>query len=171
MTPRIAVGGLMFEENEKWSFSLHEGVIVGMRVKDNGVLRIRHFERNALSFPIDHDNCMEAARRLLGVLPSQVSEREIFQTPTGPYGAGTFAGKNDVQRIWYCNRAPGLIIGAYSCPKEFVGDALYHLVCKEAAHLVATAVFDRPSWGGDDPLTRVLMDDLERAERDRSSAK
>jgi hypothetical protein len=167
MTPRIAVGGLMFEENARWSLSLHEGIIVGMRVKDSGILRIRQVERNLLSFQLDNENCLKAACHLLCVKPCQVSEREIHQTPCGPFGAGTFVGKSDVQRVWYTTRPSGLIVGIYSCPTEFAGDALYHMICSECAHLLATAIYDRPSWGADDPLTRILIEGIEAFERAR----
>jgi hypothetical protein len=106
---------------------------------------------------------------MLNVPDDPISYVDAQDTPCGPYGAATFTSPHTVRRVWYCNRPPGLIVGAYGCPAEFASDVLYALICRESAHMMASAIFDRPSWGGDDPLTRVLMDGLEAAERDRGS--
>jgi hypothetical protein len=162
---RIAVGGLMLEKNEKWNFDVQLDVIVGRRYNDTGVLCIRHVERNTLPGPLNHEYCLEMARQMLSVPAGPATDVEAMMTPCGPYGAATFAATDDVRRVWYCNRPPGLIVGVYTCALEFARDALYTFIRGECAHLVATAVFDRPSWGGDDPLTRVLIDGLEGLER------
>ena len=52
---------------------------------------------------------------------------------------------------------------------QFANDALYAIIRGECRRIMAGAIFDRPSWGGDDPLTRVLIDGLEGAERARRS--
>ena len=62
-----------------------------------------------------------------------------------------------------------MIFGVYTCPIEFARDALYGVIRGECGHMIALAVFDRPSWGAEDePLTRVLIEGLERVERERS---
>ena len=40
---------------------------------------------------------------------------------------------------------------------------------RDAADQVPGAIFDRPSWGGDDPLTRILIDGLAGLDRERRS--
>jgi hypothetical protein len=169
---RIAVGGLMLEENEKWTFDVQLGVIVGRRHNDIGVLCMRHAARNTLPGPLTHDYCLETARQMLSVPDGPVADVDAMVTPCGPFGAATFASADDVRRVWYCNRPPGMIVGVYTCPLQFARDRLYVFIRGECAHLVGTAVFDRPSWGGDDPLTSVLIDGLEGFERqDRDDQK
>jgi hypothetical protein len=92
-------------------------------------------------------------------LPSAgVEQVEFHQGPDGPHGAATFVDPRHTRRVFYCLRPPGLIVGVYSCATEFARDAMRTLARRESQHLVWTAVFDRPSWGGSDPLTRVLID-------------
>ena len=158
---RIAVGGLMLEQKDRWAFSVEQGIIVGRRQDDDvGLLCLRHCERNTLPEPLTHERCLTAARLMLNVADGPVSDLKAQQSLCGPYGAATFITADDVSRIWYCNRPPGLIVGVYRCPTEFAGDALHALIQRQCAELVAKAIFDRPSWGGDDPLTRVLIDGL-----------
>jgi hypothetical protein len=165
---RIAVGGLMLEENEKWTFEAVQDVIIGRRQNDEGaVLCIRHVASNTLAGPLNHEFCLAAARQLLSVPEGPASDVDAMVTPCGPYGAATFTGPRDLHRVWYCNRAPGMIVGVYTCPLERARDALYLFIRSECAHLIGSAVFDRPSWGGDDPLTRILVDGLEGLERER----
>ena len=168
MNNRIVVGGLMLEEHEKWSFSCHHDIIVGMRVDDVGVRRIRYVPRNVISGQLDHENCRETARMLLVVPAGEVSEIEMRDTPSGPFGAATYAGRNDVQRVWYCTRPSGFIAGVYICPADVAGDATHKMICRECARIMAMAIFDRTAWGADDPLTLALMEGLEQAERERS---
>jgi hypothetical protein len=172
MVPRIAVGGLMLvEQHAGWAFSAPLGVIVGRRAGDDaGVLCIQHCWRDTLAGPLTHAYCLETARRMLSVPDDPVEHVESHPTPCGPYGAATFVGPTVVRRVWYCNRPPGLIVGVYSCPAGAAGDGLSALVRRECEHLMATAVFDRPSWGGDDPLTRVLTDGARRERRDGETA-
>ena len=160
MVPRIAVGGLMLVElHTAWTYSAPLGVIVGRREGDDaGVLCIRHRPRNALSGPLTPEYCLETARRMLSVPNDPIEYVESREGVCGPNGAATFVGPTAVRRVWYCNRPPGLIAGVYTCHAEFARDALRALVCRECAYTVETAIFDRPSWGGDDPLTRILMD-------------
>ena len=164
-TARFAVGGLMLETNERWTFDVQLGVIVGRRHNDSGVLCIRHIERNLLPGALHHADCLETARQMLSVPDGPVADVDALATPCGPYGAATFAGTDDIRRVWYCNRPPGMIVGVYTCPLQLARDDLYRFIRGECAHFLATAVFDRPSWGGDDPLTRVLIDGLEGLER------
>jgi len=165
---RIAVGGLLLEENGKWTFEGLQDVIVGRRHNDDGgVLCIRHVASNTLPGPLNHEFCLDIARQLLNVPKGPASDVDAMVTPCGPYGAATFASAEDVRRVWYCNRPPGMIVGVYTCPLERARDVLYPFIRSECAHLIASAVFDRPSWGGDDPLTRVLIDGLEGLEGER----
>jgi hypothetical protein len=162
---RIAVGGLMLGQNEKWTFDVQRGVIVGRRHNDDvGLLCIRHCARNTLPGPLTPEYCLEMARQMLNVPDDPVEHVEFHETPCGPYGGATFLGARDVRRVWYCNRPPGLIVGLYSCPAELARDALHALSRRECERMVANAIFDRPSWGGDDPLTRILIDGPARAD-------
>ena len=165
MVARIAVGGLMLEQNDRWTFDVQLGIIVGRRYNDVGVLCIGWVERNTLPGSLTHEYCLAEARRLLSVPDDPVDGIDALDTPCGPYGGATFTGDEFVRRVWYCNRPPGMIVGVYSCPAERVRDPLYALARGECAHIIASAIFDRPSWGGDDPLTRVLLDGLQDAER------
>jgi len=157
---RIAIGGLMLEQQDDWSFDVQLGLIVGRRRGDDlGLLCIRHCARNTLRGPLTHEYCLEMARQMLNVPNDPVENVEVCETPCGPYGGATFVGARDVRRVWYCNRPAGFIVGLYSCPAELARSAMHNLSRRESERMVANAVFDRPSWGGDDPLTRVLIDD------------
>ena len=127
---------------------------------------LRHCERNTLPGPLTHESCLETARQMLNVPDDPIADRNTQESPCGPFGAATFVGTRDVRRVWYCNRPPGLIVGVYSCAAELARDALHTFILRECSHMVAKAIFDRPSWGGDDPLTRVLVDGLDGAERE-----
>jgi hypothetical protein len=167
---RIAVGGLMLEQLEKWRFDFQGGIIVGRRQGDDvGLLCIRHVASNLLPGPITHAYCLEVARQVLKVPNDPVEYFDALETPSGPYGAATFVGAADVRRVWYSKRPPGMIVGAYSCPARFAGDAVYRITCAECRRIMSGAIFDRPSWGGDDPLTRILIDGLEGPEPDRGA--
>ena len=156
---RIAVGGLMLEQLEKWNFEFQGGIIICRRYDDNvGLLCIRHVASNLMPGPLTHDYCLELARLMLNVPADPVAYFDALETPCGPYGAATFVGAAGVRRVWYCNRPPGMIVGVYSCPTQFAGDALYAIICGQCRRIMAGAIFDRPSWGGDDPLTRILLD-------------
>jgi hypothetical protein len=165
---RIAVGGLMLEQVEKWHFDFQGGIIVGRRDGDDvGLLCIRHVASNLLHGPLTHAYCLEVARQMLNVPDDPVEYFDALETPCGPYGAATFAGAADARRVWYCKRPPGMIVGVYSCPAQFAGDRVHSIICGECRRIMSGAIFDRPSWGGDDPLTRILIDGLEGAERER----
>jgi hypothetical protein len=159
---RIAVGGLMFEENQEWTLDVQAGgsIIVGRRLGDDvGLLCVRYCAADTLRGPLTHEYCLEVARVMLNVPGGdRVEQIELHEGPSGPHGAATFLGGRDVRRVFYCNRPAGLIVGVYSCPAEFARDALRNLARRESEHLLSTAVFDRPSWGGADPLTRILTD-------------
>ena len=165
---RIAVGGLMLEQIENWNFDFQGGFIIGRRLRDEaGMLCIRHVASDLVPGPLTHANCLDVARRMLNVPDDPIAYFDTLETPCGPYGAATFCGAADTRRVWYCNRPPGLIVGVYSCSAQLAGDALYRIIAGECRRIMAGAIFDRPSWGGDDPLTRVLVDGLESAERAR----
>jgi len=160
--PRIAVGGLMLGHDERWTFIVEaDGFIVGRRFGVDGSLRIRHAASNTLSGPLTHEYCLETARRMLNVPNDPIDGLDAVETPTGPYGAATFVGAADVRRVWYCKRAPGLIVGVHTYPAELSRSREYNRIRGECRRIMSRAIFDRPSWGGDDPLTRILMDDPE----------
>jgi hypothetical protein len=162
---RIAVGGLMLEQLENWNFDLQGGIITGRRYDDDvGLLCIRHVASNLLSEPLSPTYCLEVARQMLNVPDDPVTYFDSLKTPCGPYGAATFVGAADARRVWFCNRPPGMIAGLYSCPAQLAGDTLYRLISAECRRIMAGAIFDRPSWGGDDPLTRVLLEGLKSAD-------
>src|SRR5688500_1579691 len=167
--PRIAVGGLMLGHDERWTFIVEaDGFIVGRRFGVDGSLRIRHAASNTLSGRLTHEYCLETARRMLNVPDGPIDGLDALESPTGPYGAATFVGAADVRRVWYCSRAPGLIVGVHICPNELARAPVYNLIRGECRRIMAGAVFDRPSWGGDDPLTRVLVEEPDAAADEES---
>ena len=165
---RIAIGGLMLGRDERWTFSVHaDGEIVGRRYNDVGALRIRCALRNTLPARLTHESCFATACRMLKVPDHPVDGVSALETPTGPYGVATIIDGVQAHRVWYCNRAPGMIVGVYTCPATSAGDNLYSTIRSECRRFMAGAIFDRPAWGGNDPLTRVLLDDPnEISERD-----
>jgi len=165
---RIAIGGLMLGQDERWTFSVQaDGQIVGRRCNDVGALRIRHVERNTLPERLSHDYCFATACGMLNVPDHPVDSVSALETPTGPYGVATIIDGAHAHRVWYCNRAPGMIVGVYTCPAESAGDNMHSTIRSECRRFMAGTIFDRPAWGGDDPLTRALLDDPdETAERD-----
>src|SRR5688572_15330701 len=161
---RVAGGVVLPEHNARWTFVVQGGdVIVGRRDDAEGVLRIRHAASNTLSGPLTHEYCLETARRMLNVPNDPIDGLDAVETPTGPYGAATFVGAADVRRVWYCKRAPGLIVGVHTYPAELSRSREYNRIRGECRRIMSRAIFDRPSWGGDDPLTRILIDDPDAA--------
>src|SRR5688572_12251972 len=166
---RVAGGVVLPEHNARWTFVVQGGgVIVGRREDAEGVLCIRHAASNTLSGPLTHEYCLETARRMLNVPDGPIDGLDALESPTGPYGAATFVGAADVRRVWYCSRAPGLIVGVHICPNELARAPVYNLIRGECRRIMAGAVFDRPSWGGDDPLTRVLIEEPDAAADEES---
>jgi hypothetical protein len=145
----------MLEDVEGWKFVVEDGVIVGRCRDEPGILRITSIWSNRLPHPVTHHECLMRAAALAGVVDPQPSDWQTSGAVTGPYGSAYFDRGADRVYVWYCCRAPGLIVGAYVCPID---------VCRQTIGLrvqchimITTAVFDRRVWGGDDPLTKLLI--------------
>jgi hypothetical protein len=119
---------------------------------------------NLLPMPITHEHCLKLAEERVGTAEGGVFDRRMMQSVSGPYGAASFRRGKDLICVWYCNRPAGLIFGAYACPAALAKTPEYNFTRVQCARMIATAVFDRPAWGGDDELTKCLIDDLARDE-------
>jgi hypothetical protein len=162
MPKRTPIGGLLLEAVEGWRFSVREGTIAGRRGNDPGLLRLTTRPTNVLPKPITHEWCIQVAARFARVYEPALHSQQTIANVTGPFGWGGGRWGKDYVCAWYCNRPPGLIIGVYAFPAGQLDKLAQNRALDEAAHIVASAVFNRPSWGGtDEPLTRYLIDQLE----------
>jgi len=170
MSKRTPIGGLLLETVEGWRFSLRDGTIAGQRGEQPGVLRLTTQAANLRPNPITHEWCMQVAAKFARVLEPVFRSQQSIASVTGPSGWGSGRWDKDHLCVWYCNRPPGLILGVYAVPLAHVTEPEQRYALEEAAHIVASAVFDRPSWGADDePLTRILIDQLEADWRQHAS--
>ena len=162
MPKRTPIGGLLLEAVGGWKFSLRDGTIAGRRGHEPGVLRLTTHAANLLPNPITHEWCMQLAARFARVLEPVLHSQQTIANATGPSGWGRGRFGKDYICAWYCNRPPGLILGVYAFPAIHLDKPEQKYALDQAAHIVASAVFDRPSWGCDEePLTRFLIDQLE----------
>lgn len=157
MPSRISIGGLLLDTVEGWSFSLRDGVIAGRRGKEPGVLRIMSIMMNELEQPVTHEQCLNIATKWIDVSDEKATHVHAIESATGPVGSATFHRLKDQIVVWYCTRPAGLIIGAYACPATLTATAEYRFIRAQCARMIASAVFDRISWGGDDELTRMQL--------------
>lgn len=170
MASRTPIGGLLLEDIEEWSFHVQpDGGIAGQRRGDDGVLRIFVTPAEQLKPPVSHEQCLAIARTSADVADAAAFGRQMMDSVSGPFGSARFLrrrddGSNDLVRIWYCNRPPGLIMGIYACSFEASRGPWYGLIGAQCAHMIGSAVFNRPAWGGDDELTRVLLTNLKDEE-------
>ena len=162
MSSRTSIGGMLLESVEGWSFSVRDGAVAGRRRREPGLLRIMSVAPNLLPQPLSHERCFELIEERVGAAEGTVSDRRMMQSVTGPFGSARYRRGKDVICVWYCNRPAGLIIGAYACPADLAKTPEYNLARAQCARMIATAVFDRPSWGGEDELTKCLIDQLEK---------
>ena len=96
---------------------------------------------------------------------------QMMDSVCGPFGSARFVRRDekgretdDLVRIWYCNRPAGLIVGIYACSLATSRTRLHGLIASECAHMIGSAIFNRPSWGGEDELTKVLTTKLKTDE-------
>jgi len=159
---RTSVGGLLLEVGEGWKFSLRDGAIAGRFGAEPGVLRITFVSLEKLAQPMTPDGLWDAMARIAQVPEIKASERSISPSITGPFGSANFRRGKDVVGMWFCTRAPGLIVGVYASPGNVTGAAMQHhrWICGQCAKMVTSAVFDRPAWGGDDVLTRFMTEQM-----------
>jgi hypothetical protein len=171
MASRTAIGGMLLDTVEGWSFSLRDGVIAGRRGKQPGVLRIMSVAMNELKQPVTHDQCLQIASKWIDATSEKLTDVSAMQSATGPLGSATYHRRKDQIIVWYCTRPAGLIIGAYACPAALTATPEYRFLRAQCARMIASAIFDRLSWGGDDELTRIVISQLandEAEELDRS---
>jgi hypothetical protein len=161
MMSRTPIGGLLLENVEGWTFHVQpDGTVAGRYGDDSGLLRIFIIPPNHLDNPVTHEQCLAFAQRLADVSEKRASSRQMMQSISGPFGSAYFERADELVRIWYCNRAPGLVIGIYTCSIEASRTSGNRRIARQCAHTIGSAIFDRPSWGGDDELTRFLQANL-----------
>src|SRR5688572_3540184 len=119
MMPRTPIGGLLLEDVEGWTFHVQpDGAIAGRFRDDSGILRIFVIPANRLQNPVTHEQCLTIAQQLAEIANERAAGRQMMQSISGPFGSARFERGDDLVRIWYCNRAPGLVIGIYACSLE-----------------------------------------------------
>src|SRR3954467_2939539 len=144
MPKRTPIGGLLLEGVEGWKFSLRDGTIAGRRGDRPGVLRLTTTNANLRPNPITHEWCMQAAAQFARMLEPVFRSQQSVASVTGPFGWGSGRWDKDYLCAWYCNRPPGLILGVYAFPMVHFAEPEQRFALDEAAHIVASAVFDRP---------------------------
>ena len=165
MTSRTPIGGLLLESLEDWAFHVGtDGVVAAQRSGDSGLLRIFSTQPNELRQPVTHEQCLSIARARADLGDTRAFATQMMQAVCGPFGSARFRRRDergretdDLVRIWYCNRPSGLIIGVYTCSLESARTSRHGFIASQCAHMIGSAIFDRPSWGGDDELTKVLI--------------
>ncbi len=162
--PLTAIGGLLLPGDENWQFTVQDGVITARRRNSPGVLRIRSIEQNTLPQPLDHEACLVATRWLLNLPDVEPTDRQMLQSICGPYGSFRLPAGPDLLRVWYLRRPAGLIVGVYSCPAAVANQQAAAFMAGQAAYIMTRAMFDRPSWGADEPLTQMIQESFERLE-------
>jgi len=166
MPKRTPIGGLLLEAVEGWKFSLRDGTIAGRRGDQPGVLRLTTTSANLRPSPITHEWCMQMAARFARVLEPVFRSHQSVASATGPFGWGSGRYGKDYLCAWYCNRPPGLILGVYAFPVSLKEESEQQRATEEAAHIVTSALFNRPSWGAtEEPLTRHLIEQLKADSR------
>lgn len=176
MTPRTPIGGLLLQDVEEWAFHVQpDGAIAGRRRGDSGVLRIVTTPPDVLQQPVTHEQCLAIARTLADVPDAVAFGRQMMESVSGPFGSARFRrraddGSEDLVRIWYCNRPSGLITGIYACSLEESRGPLHGFIGSQCAHMIGSAIFNRPAWGADDELTLVLIPDDDDVKDDDTSS-
>jgi hypothetical protein len=154
----MSIGGLLLESGDGWSFSLRDGTIAGKLHDFPGVLRIAIVASNQVPQPCTHEWCLQLAKDWVGAARAKLVDVQLSESVTGPFGSASFRrGKDDVT-LWYCTRAPGLILGAYGCPVPFGRTPDGRVVRARCGRMISSAVFDRTTWGAEDELTKLLVE-------------
>jgi hypothetical protein len=169
---RTSIGGLLLQPVEGWTFSTTaDGGVAGIHDWDPGILRIKSIPPDRLPQPVTHDDCLRLASELAGVAQdAELQERTVKQSVTGPYGGAKYHRGKDLVCVWYCYRPAGLVFGTYGCPLELSHSADNRTIRTQCAQMILSAVFDRPAWGADDEMTRVMIAALAEGEPKRHNA-
>ena len=146
MFARTSIGGLLLEDVDGWTFVVQGGVIGGTFRDEPGVLQIAIVPSNTLPLPVTHDICLSRAADLAQAGRLRPSIWKRSESVTGPYGSAEFERGSDQVYVWYCCRAPGVIVGAYSCPTEQARSWANRGVRVQCRSMITTAVFDRRAW-------------------------
>ena len=157
MLPRTAVGGPLLEDVEGWTFNVQDGVIAGKFRDDPGILRIKMIAANKLPHPVTHAACLSHAAELAQLADAKPSDWRTSHSITGPYGSANFERGSDRVYCWYCCRAPGLIIGSYSCPTDVSRTFANRGLRMQCNCMITSAIFDRRDWGANDEITQVVI--------------
>jgi hypothetical protein len=159
------IGPLLLEEVEGWRFSLRDGTIAGKRGTQPGVLRIINRNPNEITPPVNHESCLKAAAEFANVPLEMMRRQQTLSALGGPFGWGSARWGKDYVCAWYCCRPLGLIIGVYAFPVVLFHESEQQDALHECARMISSAVFNRPAWGADEPLTRFLMEQLDAQQR------
>lgn len=165
MQQRTPIGGLLLEAVEGWRFSLRDGTIAGRRGMQPGVLRITSKWSDEFPRPVSHETCLEFAASFANVPHVMLRKQQTVASATGPFGWGSGRYGKDYVCTWYCCRPSGLIIGVYAFPITLFHESDQQDALTECARMVASALFDRPSWGADDAITRFILAQQEAQQR------
>jgi len=157
MRQRTPIGGLLLEAVEGWRFSLRDGTVAGRRGLQPGVFRMTTKAPNELARPITHESCLQFAAQFAGVPQVILRSQQTVASITGPFGWGSGRWRKDYLCTWYCCRPPGLILGVYVFPANLFHEREQQDALNECGHMISSAIFDRPSWGADDEITRFLV--------------
>lgn len=160
MASRLPVGGLLLEAAEGWSFSVRGGVIAGKRGKQPGVLRIVTIAPNQVPNPVTHEVCLQLAAERFHIRIDKPTDVHMFETVTGPVGSACYGTAKDLVCVWYCTRPAGLILGALACPAALAKLPDFRLTRAQCSRMIGSAVFNRAEWGGDDPLTQIVLTEM-----------
>jgi hypothetical protein len=157
MFARTSIGGLLLEDVEGWAFNVQNDVITGKFRDDPGILRITTIAANKLPHPVTHEACLLRAALLAELVDPKPNDWKRLQSVTGPYGSASFDRGSDRVFCWYCCRAPGVIVGTYSCSADLARANANRWLRAQCNCMITTAIFDRRIWGANDEITQVLI--------------
>jgi hypothetical protein len=160
MASRLPVGGLLLEAVEGWSFSVRDGVIAGKRGAQPGVLQIVTLSSNQVPNPVTHEVCLQLAAERFDIRNDRPSDVHMLESATGPVGSACYNAPKDLVCIWYVTRPAGLILGALACPAVLAKAPDFRFIRAQCSRMIGSAVFNRAEWGGEDPLTQIVVTEM-----------
>jgi hypothetical protein len=150
----------LLEAAEGWSFSVRDGAIAGKRGKRPGVLRLVTVASNEVPNPVTHEVCLRIAAERLDIRAEKPTDVQMFESATGPVGSACYTTIKDVVCVWYCTRPAGLILGALACRAALAKSPDFRFTRAQCSRMIGSALFNRAEWGGDDPLTQIVLTEM-----------